>query len=173
LLARGDDLLELLYGNDFAIEGAPIVAWLAIAPVFASLGYLSSSLLFARGRDLRPVTASVIALGVNLAMNLALIPSLGGTGAAMATTVSYGIQAVIAYTFLWRWVGRVISIAGVGVLLVSCVPVATVLLLPGHILLVAPLSAVAYVAAWYPLAHRFDPEQVHLLGAVRPGRSRP
>ncbi len=170
LFARGGDILDLLYGEEFVNRGAPIVIWLAIAPLFAALGYLSSNSLFVRGRDLRPVIASAIALAANLALNFTLIPRLGGTGAAVATTISYVIQAGIAYTFLWRWVGRIISVAGVGVPLSSCALVAAVLLLPWHILLVAPLSAMTYVAAWYLLSRRFDPEQVDLLHGVLPGR---
>ena len=170
LLTRGEDVLLLLYGPDYARPGTPMLAWLSVAPLLAALGYLASNSLFVRGRDLRPVAASAVGLVVNLLLNFALIPRFEGTGAAVATTASYLVQAALAYMFLWRWVGPVLSLSSIGMPLAASVVFAAELALPGHVLIAALLAGSAYLASRYILARRFDTEQVSVLRQLLPAR---
>lgn len=174
LLLRPDDLLRLLYTEAFVTDGELVLQLLAGAPLVFALGYLCSYALLARERRGRVLAASCIAAGVNIAANLALIPVFGAAGAAVATTGSYLLEAVVLVVWLRREVGlapgEVLRPLLVPVL--ASVPLAGVLLSGLPLLLALPVAGVAYAVAWVALASRLAPEPVALLRGLLPGRRR-
>jgi O-antigen/teichoic acid export membrane protein len=86
LLARGF-LVDLLYGGEYA-SSAPILAVLALSvPIF----YADIALVwiaYVRGHEKRVAALGIVALVTNIAINVVLIRSFGGLGAAMTTVVT-------------------------------------------------------------------------------------
>ncbi|MBM7510023.1 O-antigen/teichoic acid export membrane protein [Nocardioides salarius] len=168
-LTEGRDVIDLLFGATYAASAAPVLAWLAPAAMLLALASFSDSLLHVLGRHRALLASSSAALGVNVALNLILIPVLGATGAALATTLSYLVQAVVVLGFLQR-VGerpRVLSpLLSSGAASVVLVALLVLLHLPVLVELVA--GAVVYLGAWLLLVRRFAPEQQQVLvGLVR------
>lgn len=174
LVLRPEDLLRLLYTEDFVRDGALVLQLLAGAPLAFALGYLCSYALLARERRGRVLAASCIAAGVNIAANLALIPVYGASGAAAATTGSYLLEAVVLVVWLRREVGlqarQVLRPLLVPAL--ASLPLAAALLLDLPLLAAAALGGLAYAVAWLLLAVRLAPEPVALLRGMLPGGSR-
>ena len=57
------------------------------------------------------VISASTATVVNIGLNLALIPSLAGTGAALATTLSYLVESVVALLLCSPLTGRTSGLA--------------------------------------------------------------
>jgi O-antigen/teichoic acid export membrane protein len=98
-------VLDLLFGDRFHGAIAPLRL---LAPVVVLLGVvlISYSLVISR-RDPRVVAwAFAAALAVNLAANLALIPTLGPSGAATGMLLTEGLFAIAMYELAARTVGR-------------------------------------------------------------------
>lgn len=168
-LTEGEDVIDLLFGATYAGPAAPVLAWLAPAAMLLALASFTDSLLHVLGRHRALLASSSVALGVNVALNFALIPVLGATGAAVATTLSYLVQAVVVLTFLQR-AGerpRVLSpLLSPGA--ASLVLVALLVLLHLPVLVELVVGAMVYLGAWLLLVRRFAPEQQQVLvGLVR------
>ncbi|RXE55084.1 polysaccharide biosynthesis protein [Methanoculleus taiwanensis] len=91
----GERLLYFLYGAPFAAGASALVILLAVqvAFVFTDLQTMSLNAMD-RPRDSFRVTA--VAVVVNIALNLLLIPVIGLIGAALATFVTMLLNAVLA-----------------------------------------------------------------------------
>ena len=131
-------VIRVLFGPEYTHVSAGALRWLAAAPLCYLAGALSTSALQAVRRRPMIVASALVALAVNVVLNLVLIPRLAGTGAALATTVSYAVLAVVALAGLAR--------AGVRV------PLARALLAPvltggamAGLLLALPLPGVAAI----------------------------
>ncbi|MCL7425867.1 flippase [Streptomyces sp. YS415] len=163
LWCRGHGVLDILYGRQFADEGTGMLAWLAPAPFLYGLSYLASYAIVAAGPTLRALTGSLIALAVNLGLNLALIPGYGGIAAAFSTSVSYGVYAA-ALILLGR------SRAGIPRLPRALLPAAAAsavaagpLLAPWPFVPALIGAAALYVPTWLLITRRIDPHQVQVL----------
>ena len=139
-LCDAPGVIRLLFGPQYSHVSAGALRWLSAAPLCYLAGALAMSALQAVRRRGLILAGSVVALAVNVALNLIFIPRMSGTGAALATTVSYAVLAAVALFGLAR--------AGVRV------PVARALLAPvltgaamAGLLLALPLPTVADVAA--------------------------
>ncbi len=93
-------IVGVLYGEAYESAGAilRVHVW---ASVFVFLGVARSSFLLCEGLLRYTLYATVAGSLVNVALNLMMIPRLGGLGAAWATVVSYAVAAVIS-TALFR-----------------------------------------------------------------------
>ena len=56
--------------------------------------FVHSRVLLSEGRSAVVAVVTLVAAGVNVALNLALVPHLGINGSALATTVSYTVLAM-------------------------------------------------------------------------------
>lgn len=111
------DVSRLLTDVPAYIETEGLVVLTAGGFAFYGLYYVVVNVLYAVGRT-RAVAASVGAAALlNLVLNLALIPTLGVTGAAVATLVSYAVlavgtarlaQASTPVDYSWRALGVVV-----------------------------------------------------------------
>ena len=92
----GPILLQIWAPRTFRTEQLLPVIVLVVAatiPVCTAFGPLAGVLL-SEGRSTVVAVVTVVAAGVNVALNLALVPHLGINGSALATTVSYTVLAV-------------------------------------------------------------------------------
>jgi O-antigen/teichoic acid export membrane protein len=88
-------LVRLAYGEAFAPAAAVLTvhAW---AAVFVFIGVARGQFLVNEGLTRFNLVATATGALANVALNLLLIPRLGGTGAAIATVVSYAAAAWLA-----------------------------------------------------------------------------
>jgi O-antigen/teichoic acid export membrane protein len=121
-------LLGLLVGTSQNVlyyhQAANVVPVIAVASFFGGLALLSTAGLTLARKTLQMVYAALVGLGVNVAVNLVLIPPYGIMGAAIAAPI--GMAAYVAASQFWSrrvltWhfpvttLARTILAAGAGV----------------------------------------------------------
>ena len=94
VLVFGADLLELLFGPSFGSMGDTF-ALLSLAVAWYAVGYPAGYSLIAAGENRRFLMGAATAGGLNVALNLVLIPRHGPIGAAVATAVSFAAASVV------------------------------------------------------------------------------
>jgi O-antigen/teichoic acid export membrane protein len=101
----GPRLVRIVYGSQFTDAG---VALRLIIPgvVAYSVVAVLSRYLTGRGRPGTATLILVLGLAVNIAANLYLVPRYGINGAAMASSISYGLTAVVILVAFVRVSGR-------------------------------------------------------------------
>ncbi len=93
----GGPALELVYGSEF--EGvAPTFILLCIGVAWYSVGYPAGYTLIASDRNRSFLAGAIVAGVANIAINLALIPTLGIEGAGIATAVAFAFAALVWLT---------------------------------------------------------------------------
>ncbi len=97
----GPILVPLIFGSDYQSAVVPFL-WL----IAGTLGYVASSvfasaLLSISSPGLASV-APIASLAIGTALDFALIPSLGATGAAIAATVAFYVAGCVSF-FAYRW----------------------------------------------------------------------
>jgi O-antigen/teichoic acid export membrane protein len=89
-----DPLIRLLYSPAFADAVTPL-RWLLPGVVALGIGKVVMTELLARKKGKDTSSASAIAAVVNIAGNLILVPRMGISGAALASTISYSLLSAI------------------------------------------------------------------------------
>ncbi|WP_436699583.1 oligosaccharide flippase family protein [Nocardioides sp. BYT-33-1] len=120
---RGDDVVTALLGAEYADPG--LLVALALAPALFGIGHQCASLLLALRPDPMVLFASVLALVANVALNLVLIPWWGLMGAAVATILSFALQAAVLLVVVQHRIGPVVPVRGLLGLVVGCAAAAT------------------------------------------------
>ena len=93
------ELLLILARREY-LPAAPYVGFLAYMHVFGAFGVVLSTGAMA-GKQLKPMSAAVIiGAGVNILLNIVLIPVYGVWGATISTIVSYAVPQVLLYIWL-------------------------------------------------------------------------
>jgi O-antigen/teichoic acid export membrane protein len=98
LVAVSPLAIRVLFGREFDPAVLPLVL-LMPGIVAASATRVLGSYLFSRGRVIYNTYATFIALGVTIALDLALIPWLEVEGAALASSIAYA--AALVATLYW------------------------------------------------------------------------
>ncbi len=93
-------IIRLFYGAEFS-DAAPMLAILMWAGVWISMGQVRSAVIQSENRQVLSLQASVLGAVSNVLLNLALIPSLGGIGSAIATVISQAVASHLS-SFLFR-----------------------------------------------------------------------
>ena len=83
----GDKLLYYLYGASF-VEGAPALYFLLLVQVVNVFMFLGTMSLNALNRPKDAFRITLIAAILNILLDIALIPVMGITGAAVATLIA-------------------------------------------------------------------------------------
>lgn len=96
-------LILLLFGRDYSLAISTLL-WLLPGVVLGSVARILSNDLAARGRPDLNLYVSLVVVSVNISLNLLLIPRMGITGAAIATTLAYSFNAVIKVWLYNRFV---------------------------------------------------------------------
>jgi O-antigen/teichoic acid export membrane protein len=99
MFTGGAPLISLLVGKDF-MDAAVTLRILAPATVFLFLISLQNILLTAIGRQIINAITIIIALVVNIVLDLMMIPHYGYVGASVATLVSYFILLALNEYFV-------------------------------------------------------------------------
>lgn len=99
-------IISLVSGTRYLI-GAPSIAILIPYPLFAAISMIYTNQLLLRNRTKLIATINIIAAGLNIILNMVLIPSHGIAGAAMATVISYLFLFIILFIltrkqFIWK-----------------------------------------------------------------------
>jgi O-antigen/teichoic acid export membrane protein len=101
LLSVGDDVLLLMAGNSKA-QSAPVFQLIGVNYVLDGLGGIVTAGLLLHKRTMTILALSVMALVVNVVLNLFWIPRFGVMGAVYATFVSFMALHVVKYFFCPR-----------------------------------------------------------------------
>ena len=96
-------LLYYFYGADFA-EGATVCSLLLVMQIVAVFISLMGVALTASDHARQSFYATASAAILNLLLNILLIPILGINGAAIATLISYTLNAILISHFLKRYI---------------------------------------------------------------------
>ncbi len=155
LALHGDDLVGLLFGAEYVHTG--VLVALAAAPLLFGISHLGASVLLALRPDPVVLIASVVALVVNLVLNLWLIPVWGLTAAALASTLAFFVQSVILMTALTRITGSIMSARALVAVVVATGAAALVSVLVDGAVQAFLASAVAFLLAWLVAGRIFDP----------------
>ena len=92
-------LVEALFGGEFGPSLAPLL-WLLPGTVALAGSKILTSYIFSQGRPMTNSLITIAALAVTLAADLALIPAFGVSGAAIASSLAYGVHfalSLVAY----------------------------------------------------------------------------
>jgi O-antigen/teichoic acid export membrane protein len=102
-LSLGPELIEEVYGRNYAGADGPVRILLLAFPVIA-LSSLATSLLAGFGKIRLPIVANAIAAAVDVGLAAGLIPSLDARGAAIANAAGQGTFALLMLVFAGRLV---------------------------------------------------------------------
>ena len=100
-IAYSGPIVRLVYGHDFG-RAAPAVPVLMGAFVLVSLGYLQDILIVITNQQKRLVVVAALALAVNVALNVTLIPVWGFMAAAAITVATEAVAVVLRWHVLRR-----------------------------------------------------------------------
>jgi O-antigen/teichoic acid export membrane protein len=159
-------LIDLFYGTEYE-DAVGALRWLGIMTVFYGLNLLAATTLVARDRPLDFARICAVVVVLNLALNLALIPSLGATGAALAAAVSSVALAVLGAWRIRGLTGRVRLVrAFLGPVVAGAAMAGAMLLTSLPLVPAALLGAVVYAGVLALFEQRAFPEDVALLRAL-------
>jgi O-antigen/teichoic acid export membrane protein len=99
----GADMLSIIYGNEFRAGYIVLVIFLT-EKIFRSVHLTLSPTLFAIDKPQFGYRGSIISIVANCILNLVLVPLLGISGAAIATTLSSIIGAGVNVIYLSKFV---------------------------------------------------------------------
>ena len=170
LSAIAEDLLDLMTGGRF-VAAAPVVIWTAVGTFFYGTYLLTSIGLNITSQTRYYPVSTAVGAGVNVALNLALIPGFGMVGAAWANGAAYAVQMAIAFHFSQRFypipyergriaraVGAALAGYGVGWWLPEMPPLAGVLARGSAVLLTTLVCL--------RVAGFFNPDELQWLSSV-------
>lgn len=170
-LVKGEAVLGLIFGAQYADAATSALQWLAPAPLLFAMAFLGGYSLIAINRVRVVAAASAIALVVNVGLNVLAIPHYGIAGAAMVTTVSIAAQILVLGILAASVMGvpsvpRALMPSALGAVLLAL----WLLLVDIHVLAAIAGGAPLFLAAWYGASRLWAPEQLRVVGALLPPR---
>ena len=99
----GKRILYFFYGSDFS-SGAPVLAIIPLVQIFNVFMFLQTMTLNAINKPKSAFYVTAISATLNVILNLILIPLFGIIGAALATLFTMGLNAILAYIVLKKYV---------------------------------------------------------------------
>ena len=143
-----EPLIIALYGNEFR-EAAPVLQVLLWVAFLLFLHVPNARLMVIRNDQAWIARFLMAVLGINVALNLALIPRWGAWGAAVARLTSTGVLVLLSYGYLRRrmrapvpfrmWLRPIVAVGLMAFVLI--------LLRFWPVYVLIPLGAVVYLAA--------------------------
>ena len=162
-----------LLGNEFK-NTAAVLPIMALMLVPSTISITMGRVLVASGNQKRVMAATGLALVVNAALNLTLIPRFSYMGAAVAAVASEVAVAGANVYYVQRYVARTTMIRAITRPFIAATIAGLVLyLLPGlHLYLALPLAGLLYVAGLFALRTFSGPEVRQFWVAAREGLAR-
>lgn len=120
-------LVPVLFGDGFGPSEAAMCVIVADMPFMAWANVIRTQLLIPEGRDREYVASVVAGAAVNVAVNLALIPSMGALGASVGTLCAEAAvclvqaRAVRGEVPQGRWLLRCLPFAAIGIAMCAVV----------------------------------------------------
>jgi O-antigen/teichoic acid export membrane protein len=152
LVAR--PLSEVLIGEDLRTAAASVTPWIALSALLFGLTAYYFGQAFTLGKKTkRLLVAMAVPAGLNVILNLILVPQFGLMGAAWATAASFGAgmiatwmigRRVVALPIPWESLARCGVATGIMALVVSQLPAVGGL---GELILDASVGGIVYAAA--------------------------
>lgn len=161
LIVSGGAVAALLFGGEYEQGSAAATAWLGVALIPYTVQYLSASAAIARGHNKTVLVASVVALVVNVGLNLWLIPVYGAAGAAFATMATIVVQSGVLLVTVWR------SFEGISLwrpavhLPIAALAMVPVLMTVPLLILAVAVAALVYLLVWFGVGKLVDPAAVN------------
>jgi len=148
IAALSDEIVGVLYGAGFSAS-IPMLRVLSLGVALMYANGVFVQLLIATERQRRLALTAGIASVLNVGINVALIPVLGGLGAAIATVATEAAVICLNFAFLPRSLTRELHFGMPGRALIAASAMGGLLmLLSGRsLLLLVPLGIASYVAA--------------------------
>lgn len=175
LSAVGRDLLDLMTHGRF-VDAAPVVTWIAVGVFFYGIYLLTSIGLNITSNTRYYPVSTLIGAGVNVGLNLVLIPPYGLLGAAWANAAAYAIQCALAFRYSQRFypidyergrIARAVLAAVLGYGAAAAIPA----LPPLAGVLVRGSVVVAVMGAFLGLTSFFRPDELRKLRSIRTRRA--
>lgn len=104
IFALADVMVKVMYSEAFAPTVAPL-RWLLPGIFTLSVGKVLVAEMQAREKVRYTVWIAVVAVVVNIVGNLVLVPSMGISGAALASSISYSLVSLIVIWYYLRETG--------------------------------------------------------------------
>ena len=101
ILVFGRPIIEFFAGSAFAAAYVPLL-WMLPGLVFSGFGSVLNTKLAGQGYPSVTIWSPALALVLNLVLNLSLIPSMELRGAALSTSIAYGLWSVVATIYYLR-----------------------------------------------------------------------
>jgi O-antigen/teichoic acid export membrane protein len=95
-------VIPLVFGDAFKKAALPLALLMPGAVIYAPVSILVVYLSVRRGRPGLSLAVSVVAMIVTAAFAIVLVPRLGGSGAAIASSAGYAGGAVLSWLFFAR-----------------------------------------------------------------------
>jgi O-antigen/teichoic acid export membrane protein len=144
---RADELVYALFGSQYA-ESVIILRVLAFAVPIVFCGYPLWAAMNAIRREKQNTTVTGLAVAVNVAANVVLIPLFGPIGAAISYVATEATQNVIRTALLYKYVGGFGLISNAAAVFPATVVLSVLLLLPFelNVFLEIPAYGIIYIA---------------------------
>ena len=149
-------MVALLYGGSYE-AAAPVLKILVWSAALVLLRGTFRQALCAAGEQRADLGCAASCAGINVALNLLLIPRFGLMGAAVATLLSEVVWVASVVTVFSRRVGRLALVSalvrpvGAGLVMTVCL-----LLLPGPWFTQALVAGAVYLLALFALGERLQ-----------------
>lgn len=171
-IAFAGPLVSLFFGDAYDAS-AGMLPWLALAEIMIFADIVIGARLVATGRETRNLQLVTFATLTNVAVNLALIPALGGRGAALATLGAYVVRVASGALFPDTRGTTALAFRSLGpATLAGVLCFGPAMLFDGFRLAAFTFGVVAYPVALYLLGAIRIPEVTRLLAAFREASSR-
>jgi O-antigen/teichoic acid export membrane protein len=102
IAAAAPFVIPLVFGQEFEKAAAPLAVLMPGAVLYAPVSILVVYLSVRRGRPMLSLIVAVVAMVLTAAFAIVLVPRLGGTGAAAASSIGYAAGAVLSWIFFAR-----------------------------------------------------------------------
>jgi len=97
----GKQVITLVYDIDF-IRSYDVFIALLPAVFFLSFGSIINTFFWSKGFPIMTIILPIIALAINIGLNIILIPLIGIIGAAIATSISYGVWLILLLVYFFK-----------------------------------------------------------------------
>jgi len=158
------NIVHFLYGSGYHASGF-ILKVLSVVVVFRFISYLNGIVLASVNRQKERVVFQGITAGINIVLNLALIPPMGFIGAAIATIISEFFLLIFYLSLVFKYVVSIKTLLVVLKPLMATMIILPVLFINISAFITIPSAITAYLIFIF-IFKVFDKEDIRLLKKV-------